>query len=233
MIFRLLAIGFLLSGCMTERLPLPAEHPGIPDQSVFLVKKIGYDGYGRPLFTERLDGRPRSAGDTFTVVHAINGFPSRSYDIAIMDQPSIGPGPLAVIYEWTGRGYEGGVEITGGLLRGGVSVGSGKEAVAYLAVVAAPVVIATATGFVVGVLACIPEVAKELKDVIVSTGEAMTGYRDYTYDDQGRIRFMRLYPPEEHGDLLVLTEFFYEGPGREPARTMVTSSAEKKVRQLP
>lgn len=229
----ILLLLLLVGGCMTERLPLPAEHPGVPQQSHFLVQRIGHDEHGRPVFTGPLSSRPSAVGETFTVVQTINGLPSRSYDIAIVKQPKTGPGPLAVIYEWTGRGFEAGVEFTGLLLQSGVSISSDEEAAVYLAMVVSPIVITTATGFMVGTIASIPETAKELRRVIVSAGETVTGYRDYTYDDRRRIRFMKLYPPEERGAPLVRTEFFYEGTGMVPVRAEVSSMAEQKVRQVP
>jgi hypothetical protein len=228
-----LALVLTLAGCMAERVPLPRDHPGIPKQSSFLVKKIGYDEHGRPQFNERPGIRPRSAGETFAVVHTINDLPSRSYHIAIVEQPRTGPGPLKVIYTWTGKGFEGGVEITSGIFPKDGTIHSGAEAAAYLTIKAAPIVIGTVTGFVVGVLASIPETAKELKRVIVSTRETVIGITEYTYDDQGRIRFMKLYPPVEHSDALVRTEFFYEGASVIPKKAEVTSVVEQKIRQVP
>ncbi len=223
-----LALG--LAGCMTERVPPAAEYPSIPKQSTFLVKKIEYDEHGRPVYREKLDNRPGSAGEQFTIVHTINDKPSRSYDIVIVEQPKTGPGPLAVVYAWTGKGFEGGVAITSGLFPRGATINSGAEAAAYVTIKAAPIVIGTVTGFVIGVLASIPETAKELKRVIVNTRETIIGYRSYSYDERGRIKFMKLYPPVEHSEALVKTEFTYDGDSDVPVKTEVTSVVEKKVR---
>ncbi len=220
----------LTAGCMTERVQPVTEYPSVPKQSNFLVKKIGFDAHGRPLFGDRFGSRPGSAGEQFTVVHAVDNRPVRAYDIAIMEQPKTGPGPLAVIYLWTGKGFEGGLAITSGLFPQGVQINSGAEAAAYLTIKAAPVVIGTVTGFVVGVLSSIQETAKELKRVVVNTRETVIGSLEFIYDEKGRIRFMKLYPPVERAEPLVKTEFFYEGDGDVPARTEVTSVAEKKVR---
>jgi len=232
LLFLTLSLCLLPAGCMTERVPPVAEHPAIPKQSSFLVKKIDYDEHGRPVFRGKLSSRPGGAGDRFTVVHTINGRPSRSYDIAIVEKPKNDPGPLEVVYTWTGKGFEGGVEITYGIFPQGVTINSGGEAAAYLAIKAAPIVIGTATGFVVGVLASIPETAKELKRVIVSKRETVIGITEYIYDNRGRIRFMKLYPPEEHADTLVSTEYVYEGERDVPVRAEVTSVVEKKVREV-
>jgi len=222
----------LIAGCMTERVHPVAEYPAVPEQSTYLVRKIGYDGRGRPLQVEKLGRRPGSAGARFSVVHAVGGRPSRSYEIIVMEQPGSGPGPLAVVYEWTGRGFEGGVAISEGIFPQG-TISSGAEAAAYLALKTAPVVIATATGFVVGVIASIPEMASELRRVMVNTRETVIGRTEYTYDEAGRIRFMKLYPPAEHAELLVKTEFIYDSTGDEPVRTEVTSVPEKRVRTVP
>ncbi len=220
-------------GCFTERIPPVAEYPAVQNQSIFLVKKIGYDRHGRPQFGDRLSRRPGSAGETFTVVHAISNRPVRSYDIAIVESKADLTRPFAVIYDWTGRGFEGGVEISSGIFPQDGTIQSGKEAAAYLAIKAAPIAIATVTGFVVGVLASIPETAVELKNVVVNAHETIIGYTEYSYDERNRIKFMKLYPPAEHADELVKTEFIYEGNGEAPVRTEVTSVAEKKVRIIP
>jgi hypothetical protein len=223
----------LFSSCMTQRVPPPVEHPGIGRQSSFLVKKIEYDAHGRPLFNDRIGSRPAAVGDAFTVIQTINGFPSRSFDIAIVEKQRTGPGPLAVIYTWTGKGFEGGVQMAEGISPGGATISSGAEAAAYVAMKTAPVVIATAAGFVVGVLASIPETAMELKHVIAGSRETVTGITEYSYDDRGRLRYMKLYPPMEHAEALVRTQFFYEGTGSEPVRTEVTNLVDHSVRHLP
>ena len=220
----------LLAGCMTERARPVTAYPVVPNQSTFLVHKIMYDEHGRPLFRDRLSRRPDSAGERFNLVHAVDNRPSRSYDIVIVEQPKTGPGPMAVIYEWTGKGFEGGLAITSDLVTHGATISSREEAAVYLALTIAPVAIATVTGFVVGVIASIPETTTELKRVIINTRETLIGYTDYVYDEQGRIRFTKLYPPVERAEPLVRTEFFYEGGGDASARTEVTSMAETKVR---
>jgi hypothetical protein len=66
----------LAAGSMTERVPPVTEYPAVPNQSTFLVQKIMYDERGRPLFGDRLGSRPDTAGEQFTVVHAINDRPN-------------------------------------------------------------------------------------------------------------------------------------------------------------
>ncbi len=222
----------IIPGCMTERLQPPAEYPAVPKQSFFLVKKIEYDEHGRPLFNTILKDRPGSMGERFTIVHAVNDRPVRSYDIAIVAQRKADISkPLAVIYEWTGKGFEAGLNVTGNLAQVHYQ-GSGRDAGVYLAFVAAPIVIGGVTGFVVGIVSSIPETATELRHLVVNARETVTGYTAYEYDEKGRIRFMKLYPPDEHAVELVKTEFFYAGDGDIPDKTEVTSLVEKKVRMI-
>jgi hypothetical protein len=218
---------------MTERVHPDTEYPAVPDQATFLVKKIDYDNYGRPLFTDRLTSRPAKAGEFFTIVHTVNNRPARSFDIAIVEREKADLGkPLAVIYEWTGKGFEGGMVISEGLYPGNGFSGSGREAAAYLAIKAAPVVIGGVTGFVVGLVASIPETAGELMHVIVNARERVIAYTVYEYDEKGRIRFMKLYPPDGHAEELVKTVFYYTGDSGVPSRTDVMSRVEKKVRTI-
>jgi len=134
------------------------------------------------------------------------------------------------VYEWTGRGFEGGLAIASGIMPNGSY--SGREAAAFLAVKAAPVLIGSVTGFVVGVLSSIPETAIELKRVVVNTRETVISTTEYRYDEKGRIRSMKLYPPVSSADELVRTEFFYAGDQQVPDRTEVTSVVENKVRVI-
>jgi len=223
----------VLSGCMTERVQPVTEYPAVPKQGTFLVKKIEYDEHGRPLFRERLGKRPGSAGEQCAIVHTVNDKPVRSYAIAIVEQQRADMGkPLAVIYEWTGKGFEGGLAISQGLFPNGISINSGDEALAYLAIRAAPIVIGGVTGFVIGIVSSVPETAIELKKVIVNARETVLGYTVYEYDEKGRIKFMKLYPPAEHAEAIVKTEFFYEGESNDPSKTEVTSVLENKIRLI-
>ena len=229
----LLCLSPMLAGCMTGRVQPVTEYPSVPRQSTFLVKKVAYDKHGRPQFQERLHWRPGAAGEQFAIVHAVDEKPMRSYDIAIVKEqkPDMNK-PLAVVYEWTGKGFEGGLVVAQGLFPNGFS-GSGKEAAAYLVVKAAPVVIFGMAGFVVGLVASVPETAAELKHLVVNARETVLGYTVYEYDEKGRIRFMKLYPPVEHAEVLVKTEFFYQDDAVVPFRTEVNSLVEKKMRLLP
>ena len=90
----------------------------------------------------------------------------------------------------------------------------------------------TATGFVVGLVASVPAAVEELRNVVVNARETVIGYTVYEYDEKNRIKFMKLFPPVEHAETLVKTEFFYEGGSAAPYQAEVTSVIEKKVRLI-
>ena len=168
----------------------------------------------------------------FTIVHSVDNRPVRSYDIVIVkEQRADMSRPFAIVYEWTGRGFEAGLSITGNLFRGGVYA-SGKEVLAVIAIEAAPIVIGGVTGFVVGIVSSIPQTTAELRRVIVNARETVIGYTLYEYDEKGRIRFMKMYSPAGNSAELVRTEFLYEGENRVPMKTEVTSLVEKKIRMI-
>lgn len=223
-------------GCMTERVQPVAEYPFVPKQTTFLVDKVEYDAHGRPLFSHVLSKRPGKSGDQFTIVHAVNNKPARSYDIAIVEQQKADLSkPFVVIYEWTGRGFESGLELEGNFLGnfrfyGNYSASSREEALVGLAFLTAPIVIGSVTGFVVGVVSSIPATATELKHVVVNSRETVIGYTVYEYDEKSRIKYLKVYPPAEHAEELVKSEFFYSGDSNEPYKTEVTSVVEEKVR---
>ena len=165
----------VISGCMTERVQPATEYPSVPRQSVSFVKKIEYDEHGRPLFHETLKRRPGKAGEMCTIVHFVNNRPVRSFDVVVEQQKADLGKPLAVIYQWTGRGFEAGLNITGNLSQVHFQ-GSGKEAGAYLAFITAPIVIGGVTGFVFGIVSSIPETATELRHLVVNAPGTVTGY---------------------------------------------------------
>jgi hypothetical protein len=102
-----------------------------------------------------------------------------------------------------------------------------------LAFKAAPQAIGSMIGFVVGIIASIPETATKLCHVIVSTRLKEVGYVAYEYDEGGRVKFMKMYPPEEHSGTLVGKEFYYTSDSDFPYKTEVTRLVEVKARMIP
>jgi len=222
----------LMQGCMTGRVKPAAEYASAPGRSTLLVEKIDYDGHGRPLFNDVLKKRPFHAYDRFTIVQFSGGRPVVSYDITIVGEEQIDlKKPVSVIYEWTGKGFEVGFQITGHFLGGEIHA-SGRDAVAYLMIMTAPIIIGGVTGFVIGIAESIPDTAAELRKVIVNKREKVTAYTNYEYDEEGRIRSMNLYPPGEYTEELVRTRFMYAGKVRDPYKTEITSVPENKTRVL-
>ena len=230
----LLSFLLILSGCMTDRVQPVKEYPDVPKQGTFLVKKIEYDAYGRPLFREKIRMRPGGKGDLFALVHTVNNRPVRSYDIAVVEQQKSDKSPIEVIYAWTGRGYEAGMS-SGRYIVGSITVdargGRGSGTIQIGGAIVTTVVL-TATGFVVGLVASVPAAVEELRNVVVNARETVIGYTVYEYDEKNRIKFMKLFPPVEHAETLVKTEFFYEGGSAAPYQAEVTSVIEKKVRLI-
>jgi len=216
---------------MTARVQTPNGTFTTTAQRTFLISRIDYDEHGRPLFKSALNKRPGKAGEQFVIVHAAGDRPLTSYDVLIVPESSVDMSrPLGVIYEWTGSGFRTGLAITGNF--GGTVHGSGKEAALGLVIITAPIVIGGVSGFIIGLVASLPEAASELSKVAVNAREQVAGYTIYEYDDQGRIRSMVLYPPREPADALVRTEFFYTGAESVPYKTEVVSMPEQKTRVI-
>ncbi len=225
------ALLFLLEGCMTARVQPVTSEASLPGNSILLVGKIDYDGHGRPLFTNVLNERPTHTDDTFTIVQFANGKPTVSYDVTITgEEPMNLKKPISIIYEWTGKGFATGLEITGHM--GGQINASGEDAAVYLAVMTAPIVIGGVTGFVIGIAESIPQTAAELRKGIVNRREIVVANTQYTYDEDGRLKTMVLHPSAERTKELVRTEFLYDGLNRDPYRTEIISSPEQKIRVI-
>jgi hypothetical protein len=222
----------IMQGCMTGRVQPAAECASAPGRSILLVEKIEYDEHGRPLFNDVLKKRPSHAQDRFTIVQFSGGRPVVSYDIAIVGEEQIDlKKPLSVIYEWTGKGFEAGFQISGHMMGAEIHA-SGRDAAVYLTIMTAPIIIGGVTGFVIGIAESIPDTAAELRKVIVNKREKVTAYTNYEYDEEGRMRSMNLYPPGEHIEALVRTRFMYAGKCRDPYKTEIMSVPENKTRVL-
>lgn len=200
--------------------------------SEIVVREIGFDDKGMPIIGEPLAGRPSSPGDRFSLVRLADGRPLISYDIAVVRQkPDFGK-PFRTVYEWTGKGFMLGADATGAwadcVMR--AQPQNRDEAAVQLAILVVPVTVGTVGGFVVGLADGIRQTALEMSKVVVNGEEAIT-CTTYEYDSLGRLMFMRMHTPDR-GRELVQTEFWYEGAGLVPVRTMVRSLAEGKEREI-
>lgn len=215
-------ISVIGAGCATAPTRSEKDFPlGAYD---VIVPAIRYDETGLPAIGPSLAERPSKPGDHFTVVRFREGKPAISYDVVVVRQAPDFARPLEVVYEWTGRGFTMGVNVTKfmsqGLRGGSAGIQGGREAAIVLfVVVVAPIAAGTAGGFIVGVADGARHTALELGKVIVP-GEQVVTWTAYEFDDAGRLRLMRMLSPDRAQEL-VRTEFEYEGAGMVPSRTTV------------
>jgi hypothetical protein len=87
------------------------------------------------------------------------------------------------------------------------------------------------TGFVIGTWAIIPEAAEDIKKLVTPT-EALISFTDYSYDEQGRLKLMKMFQPAEKPIELVRTDFVYSKDERTPYQTTVISFPENKTRTI-
>jgi len=193
--------------------------------SIVLIKKIEYDPHGLPLFRTLLRERPVKKGEQFTLVYYGGNKPVKSFDIAIVGRNPDITRPLMVIYDWTGKGFQVGVQLAVESMRG-VRDKNG------LLVPAASMVVGTAAGFVIGVGASIP-VAFQEAGTLIADNEVLLGFSEYAYDERGRLRSIRVWYPDEKPRELVRTEYDYHGDEATPFQTTVYSDPENKTRIIP
>jgi hypothetical protein len=68
--------------------------------------------------------------------------------------------------------------------------------------------------------------------IIVNPREKFVRYTDYENDERDRIRFMKMFLPEENVEELVRTRFYYSADSYVLYKTDVISLLEKKVRLI-
>jgi hypothetical protein len=223
----LLPFLFFFSGCAPAHVDLahPALYQG-KTITVAMVKKVEYDSHGRPLFQSVLQKRPEKAGEQFTVVQYEENRPVISYDIVIVGRKPDMMRPLAVVYDWTGKGFETGVRLAVDSLRGAADNKYGWV------VPVASMVVSTAAGFVIGVGASVPVAMREI-NTLITDNEVLLGYSEYTHDQDGRLRIMRVFQPAETPREIVKTEYLYHDHDKTPYQTDIYSSPENKLRTIP
>jgi hypothetical protein len=226
----LVAAALLVAGCAAQRVG-EEEHAWIGTEAI-VVRAIGYDDKGLPLRGAPLAERPSSLGDHFTVVRLLSDRPLISYDIVVARQKPDFAKPLQAVYEWTGRGFTMGANVTGAMANGTVRIQArnNEEAFFVLAIVVTPIVAGTAGGFIVGIADGVRQTGVELGKVIVP-GEEVITCTTYEYDGSNRLLRMRMLSPDR-GRELVRTEFAYEGSATVPSSTVVKSLVEGKERDI-
>ncbi len=224
----ILCILFLaVSGCA-------GNHPAAADSQTqeLIVRDIVYDAKGLPSAGPRLPERPTLPGDHYTVLVLSHGSILESCDIAVAAGRADFRKPFQAIYEWTGKGFEVGLEASSVLARGMHSGSySGEEALVTLAIVFTPVAIGGVTGFIIGIGDGVVQTAVEMRKVVLDPNEQVLTCTLYDYDHAGRLHRMRMVSPDRKREL-VRTTFEYEGNGTGPARTTVESLVEGRTRDI-
>ena len=220
----------LMAGCASKR--AGQEEYALPGTSEAIVRSISHDEKGLPLLGTRLSERPSRPGEHFAVVRLNNEQPVISYDIVVARQKPDFAKPLEAVYEWTGKGFTLGVNVTGNMLQGssGIQIHNNDEARFVLAVIAAPIALGTVGGFIVGVADGVHHATQELSKVVVH-GERVVTCTTYEYDELNRLSIMRMLSPDRAQEL-VRTEYVYEGAVTKPIRSVVMSRAENRERTI-
>lgn len=227
---RLCVTSLLVAGCGTKQ--IEREEHATSGTYDIVVRAIVHDDKGLPVVGTPLAKRPSRSGDHFTVVRLLLDRPVISYDIAVIRQRPDFARPLQVVYEWTGKGFMLGANVTGALAQGGarVQVQHRDEAFFVLAIIVTPIAAGTVGGFIVGIADGVRQTALELSKVIVP-GEKVVTCTTFEYDGSNRLALMRMVSPDRTQEL-VRTEFAYEGTGTVPFRTTVKSLAEGLERRI-
>jgi hypothetical protein len=224
-------ISVLVAGCAEKHVRYEKDPPLGTYDIVFPA--IGYDEKGLPVLGTSLTERPSKPGDHFTVVRFRENKPAISYDIVVARQAPDFARPLEVVYEWTGKGFTMGVNVTKamaqGMQGGSARIQGGREAaIGLLVIVVAPIAAGTAGGFMVGVADGARHTALEMSKAIVP-GEQLITCTTFKYDGSNRLVLMRMLSPDQTREL-VRTEFEYEGSGTVPSKTTVKTLADRKGR---
>lgn len=192
---------------------------------------MGYDDKGLPTPGETLVQRPSHPGEHFTVVSVAGRRLLTSYDIAVVAEGPDFRRPVQAVYEWTGKGFEVGLQATGVLAHGLQGNFSGPDALAALAFVFAPVALGGVTGFVIGIGDGVVQTAVEFRKFALDSREQVLTCTEYDYDLRERLYRTRMLSPDRKQEL-VRTIFHYEGQGKEPVRTVVESFVEGRQRNI-
>ena len=243
MLIPLIKLRVIVAGCLlgTVLAACGGTRPGVTDGRAgdsreIIVREITYDEKGLPLVGTPLAERPSRPGDHFTVVRLSGSRPLMSYDIAVVRQKPDFSKPFETVYEWTGKGFQVGLEATGVFAQGNFHAGyyghmDRDEALVVTAVVFAPLTVGTVGGFVIGIADGIRQTALEMGKFVLDADEQVVTCTRYEYDLHGRLFRMRMLSPDESQEL-VRTEFVYQGYGPVPARSVVRSIPEGKEREV-
>jgi hypothetical protein len=222
----------LVFGCAIR--PAELTSPVLPvgqKPMIILVKTGTYDQYGLPKFGPALTERPTEPGEQFSLVYEVNNRPVKSYEIVVTGERKADiTRPLKVLFEWTGKGFTVGASMVWG--SGPVQFSyDAKTNMIYTTASMAPIVVMGATGFVVGVVAGVVSAGEELRYAVLSPRETAVSSTVYEYDQQGRLKRLRMFLPDEKTEV-VRTEYFYGDGELVPVKAESRSYPENKVRTI-
>jgi hypothetical protein len=210
----LLSGGFLaLSGCTTASFDLET-HGLSPDKetTILMFKSRVFDGHGRPVFKERIYGRPAGKGDLYLVVYYQDDVPVLSYDVLVAGKSKE---DLKKAFEIVSRRADQGAEI------GFDAEFETDDFFAWLFI--EPIVkgLGAVTGVLIGTT--VGSVEAGAKKLFVSKSEVAMIYTEYEYDGVKRLRSMRVFA--RSGDRLkekINARYLYSGDGDAPYKTEIS-----------
>lgn len=230
--FLFMTFTLVSAGCAARRADLEAPvQPGNLPQKVVVVKGVGYDQYGLPKFGAVLKDRPTEPGEQFTLVYEVNNRPVKSFEIAVIGErkPDIAK-PIKVLFEWTGKGFIVGASMVYGT--GPVHFSyDAKTNMVYTTASLAPVVVMATGGFIVGVVAGMVSAGEELRCAVIGPRELVLSSTVYEYDQQGRLKRLRMFLPDEKTEV-VRTEYVYADGELVPGKAESRSYPEDTVRTI-
>lgn len=213
----------LLGACGTKQVQI--KHGGSSEQfdnSSFLIERMHYDQSGLPNFNQTITSRPDEVDARFAVVEKEGALPRRVFDVAVVDENADGfNNPIYTIYQWTGKGFSWGKDISSRMLKHPPIVG--PDAAIMMVGATLPLAAGTVGGFVVGVANGSFDMVKDL-GLYFEKSEKITAVTYLDYDSQQRLKSMSMSTPS--GDVLVETTYYYSETNRTPDYAEVKSIPE-------
>lgn len=216
-------------GCSKRASLIPKDRlgDGITRQ---IYKKLSYDKYGRLQFKNKVKALTEVNKYYYLVDRSSKtGQMKRYFKIYYVDKKRyrvLMSKPLGLIYKWTGKGFELGLEVADFIMKG-TSTSGGEGAVAVLGVLTT-----TSGGFIYGVHKGIVETWNQLEKPFIKYRELLLGYSKISYDNKGRISKITHFTPEEKPVVITETSFIYYKNKPNPYKSMIYSKADNKKRRI-
>jgi len=225
------SIVLLFAACGPKNADLTAPYTKDGGRTTVLVTNMQYDSHGLPTFGPILPERPSEAGGRYAAVYYSGDRPVKSYDIAVVgERKPDATKPLEVLFQWTGQGFLVGASMLWG--PGQIQLSGDRDGdMVVLAGALAPVVVMTAGGFIVGVVAGVISAGEELRYALLRPQDVVMSVTIFERDGEGRLIRLRMFLPDEKTEV-VRTEYSYEGKGTVPVKAESRSYPENKVRTI-